>query len=127
MASLIHLDTHVVVWLWTADRKRLRPLRTAIEQHDLVYSPMVELELEYLHEVGRLKPVATTILHSLADTIGLSRCAVDFGDTVSRARQLTWTRDPFDRLIVATALVADAELLTCDKTILSNFDRARAK
>ncbi len=127
MASVIHVDTHVVAWLWTADSLRLRPLRRAIETHDLEYSPMVELELEYLHELGRLKPVASTVLGGLSETIGLRRCTVDFGDVVARARALKWTRDPFDRLIVASALVAEAPLLTRDEAILVHFKGARAK
>jgi PIN domain nuclease of toxin-antitoxin system len=37
---------------------------------------------------------------------------------------LTWTRDPFDRMIAAQAVVADAPLLTADETILDNLPLA---
>lgn len=37
---------------------------------------------------------------------------------------LTWTRDPFDRMIAAQAIVADAPLVTADRTILANLPLA---
>lgn len=40
------------------------------------------------------------------------------------AAGLTWTRDPFDRLIAAHAIVAGAPLLTADRTILENLPQA---
>jgi PIN domain nuclease of toxin-antitoxin system len=43
---------------------------------------------------------------------------------VQAAAGLTWTRDPFDRLIAAHAIVADAPLLTADRTILDNLPQA---
>jgi PIN domain nuclease of toxin-antitoxin system len=40
------------------------------------------------------------------------------------ARSLFWTKDPFDRLIVAHALAADAILLTADGTIREHCPQA---
>ena len=37
---------------------------------------------------------------------------------------LSWTRDPFDRLLVATALLHQAPLVTCDTRIQENFPGA---
>jgi PIN domain nuclease of toxin-antitoxin system len=37
---------------------------------------------------------------------------------------LSWTHDPFDRLIAAHAIVADAPLVTADRTILENLPLA---
>ena len=42
-------------------------------------------------------------------------------DVVDRAMKLTWTRDPFDRLLVATALLHDAPLITRDRRIHECF------
>jgi len=36
----------------------------------------------------------------------------------------TWTRDPFDRLIVSQARLADVPLLTRDRTIHTHYPRA---
>lgn len=40
------------------------------------------------------------------------------------AAGLTWTRDPFDRMIAAHAIVADTPLLTADRTILDHLPLA---
>jgi PIN domain nuclease of toxin-antitoxin system len=45
-------------------------------------------------------------------------------DLVRAAAPLSWTRDPFDRLIAAHAIVADAPLVTADQTILENLPLA---
>jgi PIN domain nuclease of toxin-antitoxin system len=40
------------------------------------------------------------------------------------AADLSWTRDPFDRLISAHAIVANAPLITADETIRANLSLA---
>jgi len=40
------------------------------------------------------------------------------------AAELTWTRNPFDRLIAAHAIVADVPLVTADETIRDNLPLA---
>jgi PIN domain nuclease of toxin-antitoxin system len=120
-----HLDTHVVLWLWLKDTRRLRPFAKELERDDLAYSPIVALELALLHEIGRLRPYGDEVLAGLADTIGLTRSSADFGRVAEVAMTLSWTRDPFDRLIVATAAVDSAKLLTSDSMIRRHFARAR--
>jgi PIN domain nuclease of toxin-antitoxin system len=89
----------------------------AIEQQELVISPMVQLELSYLHEIGRLAIGGADLIADLQRRIGLRRSELPFETLVDTAATLTWTRDPFDRLIVADALVAGTALLTKDRTI----------
>ncbi len=43
---------------------------------------------------------------------------------VERAMTLSWTRDPFDRVIVATADLHGAPLLTRDERIRENYPAA---
>lgn len=40
------------------------------------------------------------------------------------AADLSWTRDPFDRLISAHAIVANAPLITADETIRKHLSLA---
>jgi PIN domain nuclease of toxin-antitoxin system len=123
---MIHLDTHVVAWLFEARTELFPPIVSGLlEENELVVSPMVELELEYLHEIGRAEVRSHFVIGDLAGRIGLARSKAPFASIVDRARELSWTRDPFDRIIVATALVDDAPLLTRDQTILANFPGAR--
>lgn len=118
MDGVIRLDTHVVVWLYTGETEQLSTaVVAAIEQHQLVISPMVQLELSYLHEIGRLTIGGADIIADLERRVGLRRSDLALEALVDTAASLTWTRDPFDRLIVADALVAGAELITKDRTI----------
>jgi PIN domain nuclease of toxin-antitoxin system len=72
MDAVIHLDTHVVAWLWAGEARRLRPVRRRIE----------------------------------------------------RALAMSWTRDPFDRVISAHARADGVPLLTRDETIRAHCEWA---
>jgi len=61
---------------------------------------MVLLELGYLHEIGRVQDFS-----SLKETLDLSICDLDYLKVINVALELTWTRDPFDRIIVAQSTV----------------------
>jgi PIN domain nuclease of toxin-antitoxin system len=124
--GVIRLDTHVVVWLFTGETEQLSTdAIDAIEQHQLVISPMVQLELSFLHEIGRLTIGGADMIADLERRIGLRRSDLPLDAIVDTAATLTWTRDPFDRLIVADALVAGAALVTKDRTIHDHTTIAR--
>jgi PIN domain nuclease of toxin-antitoxin system len=86
----------------------------------LFVSPIVELELTYLNEIGRFRSTATKALDVLSNEIGLQRSEIPLRESISEAVKLSWTRDPFDRLIVGEVLAAGALLVTRDRRILSN-------
>jgi len=52
---MIYLDTHVVLWLYLRKGDGLSErARQLIEyEPEILISPMVLLELDYLHEIGR--------------------------------------------------------------------------
>ncbi len=121
MASVIHLDTHAVVWLAAGEVGRFAPfVQPLIQQRGCAVSPMVRMELDYLHDIGRIKVPGGEILDDLRSKIGLVVDQTAFESIVVEARKLIWTRDPFDRLICANARVAAAWLLTKDAPILTN-------
>lgn len=125
MASVIMLDTHVVVWLHANAVSRLSPRAVAaIEANDLVVSPAVELELAHLHEIGRTGGPASEVLGYLGSALGMAVAQIGFGPLCAAATRLTWTRDPFDRLLAAHSLVAGLPLLTKDASILEKLDLA---
>jgi PIN domain nuclease of toxin-antitoxin system len=123
--KVVHLDTHVIVWLYEGRVERLgKAARRAIESSSPVASPAAVLELEFLHEIARLKPSATKVMTALAAEIGLQICDMTFRSVVDQALHHGLGRDPFDRLIVANAKAAAAPLVTKDERILSSYARA---
>lgn len=85
---------------------------------------MVELELTYLYEVGRVTEPAAAALGALRKAIGLEVADVSLATVAQAAASLSWTRDPFDRMISAQAIAADSPLVTADQTILANLPLA---
>jgi PIN domain nuclease of toxin-antitoxin system len=124
--SLVYLDTHIVCWLYEARTDKLSQLAAeAVESGDLLVSPMVDLELQYLYEIGRITEGPDEILSALAEDIGLQVSSTLFSLIVKKARTINWTRDPFDRLITAEAMITEnAQLVTKDRNIRENFERA---
>lgn len=121
----IYLDTHVVVWLYQKELNKFSSnALKLIEESELVISAMVVLELEFLHEIGRLKYSAKDIISELAQTIELRVCDEKFSTITYSSLNLKWTRDPFDRIIVANAKMNSATLISKDKNILENYEKA---
>ena len=119
---MIYLDTHVVIWLYEGTVEKLSATaRNSIESNDVRISAAVVLELQYLHEIGRLKPIAAEVVNALATDIDLRVCDRPFYKIVNEALAENWGRDPFDRLIVANAKEQRAMLVTKDERIRQNY------
>lgn len=123
---MIHLDTHVVMWLYQGLPAKLprRARRVVDGDPDIRVSPMVALELGLLTELGRATRPPDLVLAALQQAMGLTMSAAQFPVIVRHAQQLTWTRDPFDRLIVANALADGADLVTADHRIRTHLPTA---
>lgn len=125
MAARTLLDTHVVLWLYTGKLERLSErARRAIDESDIATSPIVELELALLNEVGKVTDTPAQILGALSSATGLTVAQIGFAAVTSTAVGITWTPDPFDRLLAAHAVAADLPLLTKDRSLLENLDLA---
>ena len=110
------LDTHAVLW-WQADDRRLPPAaRRAIAVADIVWvSAASGWEVAIKAALGRLRidePFAVTV------------AADDFTElpvTLAHAARLqalpTHHADPFDRMLVAQAMVEGATLVTRDSAL----------
>jgi PIN domain nuclease of toxin-antitoxin system len=120
-----YLDTQLVVWLAEARLDRLTPLaQAALEDGELAISPMVLLELEYLYEIQRIVRPPLALAQQLWNQIGLEIKDVGFAAIIGTAISETWTRDPFDRIIVAHARADSAPLITSDSKIRENYPKA---
>lgn len=125
MDRIIYLDTHVVVWLYAGDLSVFSSkVLTLLEACELVISPIILLELQYLKEIKRIKKKPQVIFETLQDSIGLTVSKNDYVSIVSEALKQHWTRDPFDTMIVAEASWMKAKLLTKDRSILKQYKKA---
>jgi len=121
----IYLDTHVLVWLFSGDMDNFSPKAIdLIENRELLVSPMVLLELEYLHEIGRLNYNSNEIVSFLKESIGIKISSIPFEKIAIESIKHSWTRDPFDRIIVANASYEDKELLTRDRKITQYYKKS---
>lgn len=123
---MIYLDTHVVVWLYAGIGENLsdRALQLIEESDTVLISPMVLLELDFLHEIGRITLESNAIFDYLHQHIGLKACERSFNDVVRLASKQVWTRDPFDRIITGQAAVAQNYLITKDAIIRHHYAQA---
>lgn len=121
----IYLDTHTAVFLHAGELERLGTEgKRLIEANDLLISPMVLLEMNYLFELNKIRYNAKEIYSVLNGAFGVSLCTIPFADVGLQALDVTWTRDPFDRIIVAQAQVnQDATLITRDRTLHIHYRR----
>jgi PIN domain nuclease of toxin-antitoxin system len=95
-----------------------------LQQRDPLYvSPASLLELQLLHESGRVR-LRNHTLQWVADD---DRWLLDEPPAAAwflRATEITWTRDPFDRLLVAHAQVRRWRLATADTRMVDQLGPA---
>ena len=119
----ILLDTHFL--LWTAlDADRLTEFPWLDAYRPWGISPVSFLEIQFLHEVGRLALLEPGFAQAVASDRRFSVDEVPLVTLVEKALPLSWTRDPFDRLITAQAARLGASLLTRDRTIRDHYANA---
>jgi PIN domain nuclease of toxin-antitoxin system len=113
------LDTHFLIWILTG-ADRLRDHAWIDDHRPWVISPISLLELQYLAESGRLQLRAAELGEALQRD---ARFVVDeppLGPLVRHALPLSWTRDPFDRLLAAHSTTRRVPLCTVDRILLEH-------
>jgi PIN domain nuclease of toxin-antitoxin system len=95
-----------------------------LEKEAIAVSPIVELELTYLYEIGRVSEPASAPLAALRRALGVRAADVSLAELIQTAIGISWTRDPFDRLISAHAIVTSSPLITADETIREHLPLA---
>ena len=122
----VYLDTHIAVWLHDGLVSRLSAeAKKQIEANDLLISPMVLLEFQYLYDRKRIGISPVAMYSYLNATFGVDMCSFPFSAVSLEALSMHWTNDPFDRIIVAQASANhEAGLITADRAIRENYSRA---
>jgi PIN domain nuclease of toxin-antitoxin system len=120
------VDTHVLAWLLAGEIGKVSPgAREALAfAEELWVSPMVRLELQFMSEIGRLSATANQVLEMAARRLGVQVRDASLDQIALHAVDLTWTRDPFDRVIVAHARLDGAQLITKDRLIRKHYPKA---
>ncbi|HYE78087.1 MAG TPA: type II toxin-antitoxin system VapC family toxin [bacterium] len=114
----ILLDTHAFLWFVAADPRLSRRAEEALRHGDneLLLSMASVWEIAIKVGIGRLplsEPLETFIPEQLQlNRIGL--LPIQLSHTLSVARLPLHHRDPFDRLIIAQALLEDLPLVSGD-------------
>mgnify|MGYP005825908861 CR=1 FL=1 len=125
MEQEAYLDTHVVIWLYGGEINKISPRAiSVIEESKLYYSSFVRLELKYLFEIGKIKVAPDVVLKSLEIEIALTNRDSPLHVLVNKAMEHSWTRDPFDRMIISQAQLENFVLVTKDSLIGENFENA---
>lgn len=111
------LDTHFLIWIVLRSRR--------LEQHPWLdryrpwgVSPVSLLEIEFLAEVGRLEVRNPEFIDTVMADPQFIVDEVPLVPLVRHALALTWTRDPFDRLLAAHSLARRLPLCTLDTVLL---------
>lgn len=121
MGSLIYLlDTCTFIWLCADPEKLSATAREAIDADaGLLLSDVSALEITLKWQAGKLElpdPPAAWI-ETQAETWGLTTRPLSRAEIYRSAELPDHHRDPFDRLLVATALAAGATILTPDPAV----------
>ncbi len=118
------LDTHILLW-WLEDRKRLSPqqlevINAANPDSPLQVSDISLWEIATLHGLGRIEltiPLREWLEKAVSPPLvrrrGISPAVAAELDSLPDS----FHRDPADRILVATARVFGATLLTNDRRI----------
>ncbi len=113
---MILLDTNAVIWL---ERSHAR-VRTLARRGGRFYvSPATLLELQMLDEIGKIR-----LPRGLAGLRQQQRWLLDDPPAVewfTEASAVGWTRDPFDRLIVAHARLRGWTLAIGDSALAARL------
>lgn len=114
------LDTHAAIWALMAPDLLSRPARDAIAAGPRTISAASLYEITYKAGIGKWPEVVPHARPGLArrlEAMGIEVLPAT-GAVMERAGSFDWAhRDPFDRLIVATALLHRTALVSKDATL----------
>jgi len=122
---IAYLDTNAAIRL-SHGRSRIigKEASRLIDRGELLISPMVVLELELLYDIRRLNQSARDLQRKLEHELGVRVCDLPFEEVADAALDEKWTRDPFDRMIVASAKLRGlAPLISSDEKIAKHYPR----
>lgn len=110
----ILLDTHFLLWA-VLGLPRMDEFPWLERHRPWGVSPVSLLELQFLSEVGRLELRQAEFIDALRSDPRFILDEVPLMALVTHALPLSWTRDPFDRLLAAHSAARRTPLATLDR------------
>jgi PIN domain nuclease of toxin-antitoxin system len=111
------LDTHILLWALAEPKRIPARARAQIEspENDVLFSAASLWEVAIKVQTGRLTlGIPLDDLTAAAQAMGFEELPVYAAHAVGVARLPLHHRDPFDRILIAQALLEPARLLTVD-------------
>lgn len=122
--TLLVTDTHPLVWYITAQFKKLpskikSAFDDAVDGRGAIFVPAVVLwELSLLIKNGTIRPSVSLEEYVTERFFAKAISILDIEtEDVLLSHKLSFSRDPFDTLIVAMALRVDCPLISADRLI----------
>lgn len=116
------LDTHFLLWT-VLGSDRLEEFPWLDDYRPWGISPVSFLEIQFLAEVGRLEVLHPEFSNAVAADPRFVIDEVPLVALVEKALPMSWTRDPFDRLLVAHSEARRAPLCSLDRRIHAEHRR----
>jgi PIN domain nuclease of toxin-antitoxin system len=113
------LDTHFLIWI-TSGAKRTRRYPWLNHYEPWGVSAISFLEIQLLTESGKLDLRSPQFTETVLSDARFAVDEVPFVALIQRSLQLSWCRDPFDRLIAAHSLARRVPLCSVDSVMLEN-------
>ena len=122
---MVLIDTHIAVFLHANELKKISSeAQQQLEEQDILLPEIARLELQYLYEIKRIAFTPERIIADLYADIGMICSNTPVNHLIKSAIGVDWTRDVFDRLIVADALHRNCPLVTRDLKIIEHLPQA---
>lgn len=111
------LDTHFLIWI-TLGSPRLVGFPWIHGYAPWTVSPVSLLEIQFLAEVGRIEASGRAFEERISRDRRFLIDEVPLAALIRHSFGLSWTRDPFDRLLAAHSAARRLPLCTADRTLL---------
>lgn len=113
------LDSHALLWLLTDPARLSGDARTALIERpaEVWFSAVSVYELHYKEFIRKLAPFPS-VLESAAAEAGLLELPISARHAYLAGALNTPHRDPFDRILVAQALIEGLTLVTRDGAVI---------
>ncbi len=114
---IVLLDTHALIWALENSRRLSRTAREAVENGDniVLASAVSGWEIAIKKMLGKL--AAPDDLEAAVESVGFTKRPITFADTDQLGRLAAHHRDPFDRMLVAQAMVEGVPIVSSDPQI----------